>query len=442
MSARGLAIAVMLAVSAVSPAVAGQPAVGFDGRAIYRVDAEGGPSIGPATAPVTIVEFSDFLCGYCQRAAETIAELRLLYGEQIRVVYRHSLLDGVDGTLPAEAALAAEGQGRFWAFHDRVYAGERAPSRATLEAYAGEVGLDLPRFRRELEAGTHRSALRAQLAAAAALGVSSTPMFFVNGRPLSGAQPIGVFTRVIDEELGRAARAQAGGVAPAALYRELTRDGQTAAGALGPDAVEIGAEALDPARRYPAGLGLPVQRRGSDDALVTIVEFGDFLCGYCAKVQPTLAAMRAKYGADLRIVVRFLPLGGNPGGRQLAHAVLAAGEQGKFWQLHDALFAAGRLDGATAARAIAGLGLDTARFRAALADGRHRRVVTVDEAEGSRFGVRGTPTFFINGRVLVGAQPAAAFEEAIEAELARARALLRAGVPRADIYRRASEAAP
>jgi protein-disulfide isomerase len=408
--------------------------IGFDPRLVYDIPVDGAPALGPADAPVTIVEYSDFYCRYCRRAAATLADLQLLYGDKLRLVYHHNLLDPEDGSLPAEASLAARAQGRFWPFHDRLFAADAAPSREVMEGYARELGLDLARFRRDLDGHRHLGELRDELIAAARLGVSGTPMFFINGRPLSGAQPIGVFVDTIDRELAAADAVVASGVAPAEVYRHITASGSSTAGPLSDDADEIGPSELDPSRTYAVGLGLPSQRRGADDALVTVVEFSDFRCGYCARVEPTLAALRRKYGADLRLVQRFFPLGGSAESRFIAEAALAAGDQGKFWDYHDRLFAADQLDRATLERIAGDLGLDVARLSAALDQRRFMATVARDAAEGSRLGVRGTPTFFINGVPFIGAQPPAAFEQAIDAELAKARALVKRGVPRAEVY--------
>jgi protein-disulfide isomerase len=423
---RAYIVVPLTAIVLVALAGAARAERGFDGRLRYRVATEGAPSLGPADAPITIVVFSDFLCPPCARTSDTLADVRLIYGERVRVVHRTSLLDEVDGTLAAEGALAAAAQGRFWPFHDRLFRREHRGQAAVLLEVADEIGLDRARFRRELERGSHRAELGRELAVAAALGVSTLPMAFVNGVPLEGNQPLGVYARVIDAELARLAAGVGASVRPAEL---------PSAAELAPDAEPIGPRALDREATHAVGLGLPAQRQGDDDALVTIVEFADHRCGFCARAEGVVADLERTYGRDLRVVMRAFPVVGGPPAELAAEAALAAAEQGGFRRFRTAAFAAASLDRPALDAIGRALGLD-ARFGRALDERRYRRAVLLDRAEASRLGVRGTPTFFVNGRVLVGAQPREAFVALIDAELARARAELAAGTPRAELYRK------
>ena len=415
--------------------------VGFDVRARYHVAVAGAPARGPADALVTIVEFSDFQCQYCRMASEMVAELQRLYPHDLRVVYRHSLLDPEDGTLAAEASAAAAAQGRFWAFHDRLFAEDGHIDRAVLESCAREIGLDLGRFRRDLDDARFRSAVRAENREAEGLGVSSTPAFFVNGRPIVGARGLGAFLALIEQERAAAAALVSRGVPRRDVYQRLTTGGLRRAGPISAGADEVFEPRLDPMapENRAAGLGLPAERLGPDDALVTVVEFGDYRCGYCARMVPILAELKQQYGDDLRIVFRFLPLGGNPESRRLAEAAAAAGGQGRFWEMHSRLFAArGPIDRTSIEGAAAEIGLDLARYRAALDRRQFAAVVSRDAAEGALLGVHGTPNFFVNGEPVMGAASADQFRAVIDRKLAEARALVRRGVPRADVYREAT----
>ncbi len=428
----GLSLAGFLAAPA--PAAA---QVGFDLRATYRVPTDGAPARGPADALVTIVEFSDFQCRFCRIASETVAELQRLYPRDVRLVYRHSLLDPEDGTMAAEAAAAAAAQGRFWAFHDRVFAERARIDRAALERCAREVGLDLIRFRRDLDGGRYRSAVRDDSRRAAAFGVAATPVFFVNGRPLVGSRGIGPFVSLVEAERARAAALVARGVPRAEVSRRVVAGGLAAAGPIAAGADEPPAVELDPKSVHAVGLGEPAQRLGSDEALVTVVEFGDYRCGYCAAVQPVLAQLVQDYGDDLRLVFRHLPIGGNADSRRLAEVAAAAAEQGRFWPMHARLYAShGTLDRQAIEAIARDIGLDMARFRAALDRRRTADGVSRDAADGARIGVTGTPTFFINGTPLVGAAPPEMFRALIDRKMVEAIGLVKRGVPRAEIYGR------
>jgi protein-disulfide isomerase len=167
------------------------------------LDLAGAPSRGPANAPITLVEFSDFHCPYCQRVKPTIAELLARYPDKIRLVFKDLPLDSLHpaARAAAEAAQCANDQGKFWPFHDKVY--ERAPdaSPATLKAIATEVGLDVPAFEQCVSSRKHEATVQRSVDEAEGFGVTGTPAFFVNGRLIAGALPLDAFTRVIDEEL-------------------------------------------------------------------------------------------------------------------------------------------------------------------------------------------------------------------------------------------------
>jgi protein-disulfide isomerase len=168
---------------------------------------------------------------------------------------------------------------------------------------------------------------------------------------------------------------------------------------------------------------------GPSDAWVTIVEYSDFQCPYCAQVQPTLAALRSQYGNDVRIVFRNFPLSFHAMAAPAAVAAQCAGNQGHYWEFHDWLFAnqstalasASAFEAAAAAQATA-LGLDVGAWQACRADPATLAAVNADAASGASIGVRGTPTFAINGIPLVGAQPLSAFQCTVDAALARSRA--------------------
>ncbi len=176
------------------------------------VDPGDGPARGPKGAPVTIVEFSDFQCPYCVRAAPTVERIREVYGDRVRFVYR-------DMPLPmhplaakaAEAGACAADQGKFWEMHDRLFAASGKLEVAELKGYAGELGLDQTVFDSCLDSGQKEPLWKAGKAVAEGYGISGTPAFFVNGRLISGARPFEVFAEIIDDELARAARTKPAG---------------------------------------------------------------------------------------------------------------------------------------------------------------------------------------------------------------------------------------
>lgn len=164
----------------------------------------GRPARGPSNAPIQIVEFSDFECPFCFRANPTIAELFSAYGDRVRLVYRHFPLPNHPNARPAaEAAACANEQGRFWEYHDRLFANQARLGAADLKQHAAELGLDATKFNACVDSRRFQKEVDADIDAGQALGISGTPHFFINGRPLGGAQPFEHFKAVIDDELGR-----------------------------------------------------------------------------------------------------------------------------------------------------------------------------------------------------------------------------------------------
>jgi len=166
-----------------------------------------GPAKGPASAPVTIVEFSDYQCPFCIQAEKTVDEVLAAYPGKIKLVYR-------DFPLPmhplapkaAEASHCAEGQGKYWEMHDKMFAAQGKLEVPELKKYAREVGVDGDKFDKCLDGGDMAKVVNEHHQAGEKLGINGTPAFFINGRFLNGAQPIEEFKSLIDAELGTIAK--------------------------------------------------------------------------------------------------------------------------------------------------------------------------------------------------------------------------------------------
>lgn len=398
----------------------------FDKAAIYRVPRGTSPTEGPPTAPVTIVAWSDFSCGYCVRVQHTLDHLKRLYPGQLRFVHRTLPLDP-DNLVAAEAALAAAAQGRFVPMKDRLYAVGGRVDRPAVELFARELGLDLIRFRADLDTGVHRKAIEADTEDAVRLGVNGTPAFFVNGRALDGMHPLRAFAEVVDEELVRA-----GATATTADYDNLVVKGQPTA--MSPKLPEE-RDDLDPRQAYRVGMGLPGHQLGPDGAPVTIVVWSDFQCPFCARSAPIVAHVREKYGDKVRIVFRHFPMQSHRNALLAAEAAVAAAEQGKFWAFQDQIWGNfGRLDRADLETFAAAAKLDLGRFRVALETRKHRDAVVAEAATASALGVDGTPTMFINGFPVVGSKREPDLMAIIDTQLLHAERAVKAGLVEADVY--------
>jgi protein-disulfide isomerase len=160
------------------------------------------PMRGSKTAKVTIVEWSDFECPFCERGFAVVKKVEQAYGGNVRLVFRHQPLPMHEHARPAaEASMAAHEQGKFWEYHDKLFAHQQALDRASLDKYAAELGLDMAKFKAALDSKKFDAQIAADATEATSAGVDGTPTFFINGRRLVGAQPIEQFKAIIQEEL-------------------------------------------------------------------------------------------------------------------------------------------------------------------------------------------------------------------------------------------------
>jgi len=168
------------------------------------VDDPTAPSKGPASAPVTLVEFSDFQCPYCTRVNPAIRQAMEVYGDQLRVVFRQFPLNiHPQAQKAAEASLCANDQGKFWELHDAMFADQRNLAVPQIKEKAAAVGLEAAAFAACLDGDKYAAKVAADLAAGSAAGVNGTPALFVNGRFLSGAVPFEQIAKLVDDELAR-----------------------------------------------------------------------------------------------------------------------------------------------------------------------------------------------------------------------------------------------
>ena len=175
-------------------------------RPFFTVDVKGAPAWGKPDAPVTIVEFSDFQCPYCARGSKTLNTLKKKYGDRLRLVFKQTPLPmHKHAAKAAEASLCAEEQKEeyFWKLADQMFEHQNDLGDAALKKYAAAVGLDAAKFEQCLSSGRMTKRVQQDFAEAATLGIHSTPAYFVNGRLVSGSQPLEVFVKVIDRELKR-----------------------------------------------------------------------------------------------------------------------------------------------------------------------------------------------------------------------------------------------
>lgn len=367
---------------------------------------------GPSDAKVTIVEYGDYQCPYCARIETTLKALMESFDGDVRVCFRNNPLPFHPFAIPAaEAALAAGDQGRYWQMHNLLFSEQEDLSRETLDRLAGQLHLDMTRYHRAMDNLEHKALMDAEAATAREFAVKGTPVFFINGTRLNGAERQEVFKALVEIEINAADALIQNGTPRSAVYERLI-----AAGTPRSQVAETPPPTTTP-KTWPVTVGRAYVR-GNANAPVTIIAFMDFQCPYCSRASDTIKKVQERYGDKVRVAVKHNPLPFHGNARLAAKAALAAGEQGRFWEMYDKAYANQlALDRNTLLKHARSLNLDMARFEMDLGSDELDGIISEDMEQAKAVGAKGTPTFFINGRRLTGAQPLGAFVDLIDDEL-------------------------
>lgn len=376
-------------------------------------------SAGDPNAPVQIVEFTDYQCPFCQQyAVETFPTVFTEMIESGRAFYaiKDLPLDNLhsEAVVAATAARCAGEQEAYKEMHDAVFANQAvwggSGETAAINVFAdlaADLGLDSEELKSCIELGEQRDRVLANQQESLALGVNSTPTFYVNGYPLRGAQPFNVFESI--------AELIENGELEATLEAQMRQAYEQAQ-----------AQAAQP--QPPSGpVDIPIDGAhaiGDPNAPITIVEYTDFQCPFCSRhFEQTFSQLKENYidTGVVYYVFKDFPLTQiHPEAVLAANAARCAGDQDAYLAMHDALFSnQADWDRNPDAESLfnqyaAELGLDEALFATCLADGTYEDSIYADLNEGTSFGVNGTPAFFLNGYFLSGAQPYATFVDAVE----------------------------
>jgi len=412
------------------------------GAVAIDVVPHGMPSVGDVDALVTVLIISDFQCPFCSRVVPTLTKLLQNYGDRVRFVWANNPLPFHKQAMPAAlAALAAHRQGLFWAMHDKIFANQRKINKANLAVWAAEVGCDPDMWRQDLADPILRQQVLTEQRSANGVGARGTPSFLINGKKISGAQPYKRFATEIDQALQAAELHRDSGKSGMALVEAMwtERGGEKGARAFAWFMAGVDPPIKAPPRVRKASprpskfLNVPIHARdqiegNSRKALVTIVEFSDVQCPFCSRAAKTLKDLRKLYGDQVRIVYKHHPLSFHKRARPAHMAMIAAGKQGKFLQFREKAFANQRqLTDENFKRWAAELGLRSKRFERDRKSKGLDKTIQRDMELARSLGLRGTPSFVINGRSLRGAQPLARFRKVIDEEIAKAKASGRKG---------------
>ncbi len=174
----------------------------LDAEKQKQIAANDAPSYGPVDSKVTIVEFSDFQCPFCSKAATAVKDLKAKYGTKVHFVFRQFPLSfHQNAHLAAEAALAAAAQGKFWEFHDKVFENQKAIERANLETYAKEIGVKLDAFKKALDGGEFKAKVDSDVKLGGEVAVQGTPTMFLNGKRVQNPTDTAAVSKMIDDAL-------------------------------------------------------------------------------------------------------------------------------------------------------------------------------------------------------------------------------------------------
>lgn len=357
------------------------------------------PSKGPQDAVITMTEFADFHCHFCKQVASTLDQVFANFPGKIQFIFRHYPLSKTPGTgsfLTHEAAVCAQEQGKFWEYHDAIFGSPNvSQGEADLLNLAKNLGLDENQFQACLKSGRSRSFIEEDIKEGDQRGVQGTPVIFLNDQTVEGAYPYEHFVSVIE------------GILDPSKAKAVPPPSQVA-----------------PAGPPPVAQFNDLEDRptlGSKQAPITLVEFSDFYCPFCGRVEPTLEQLEKNYAGKIRRVWRHYPLAFHTGADRVHEASECAHEQGKFWPYHKKLFErqGSPFNDDALIKLAKELDLDKKKFEKCLKSGKYKALVQKEIAKGTEAGVQGTPAVFVNGQLVSGAQPYEAFDQLIKKELAK-----------------------
>ena len=309
------------------------------------------PSVEPE---VTIVEFSDFMCPYCSKMVPVIDKLVHSYPGKIRLIVKDFPLELHPGSeLAHEACLASKAQNKYWEMYHLLFANQQHLQRSDLLQYAKQLHLDMAKFETSLNTHKYKSAILESVAEGKALGVTATPTFFMTGRKVEGAQSFPSLQERVQAALG---------------MDQLPHDDNSGQG-------------LKLAEVNVANA--PV--RGSPDAAVTITEYADFQCPFCASARSSVDQVLREYPGRVKFVFKSFPLDFHADSKLAHQAALAAGKQEKFWEMHDLIFARQNTIKRDDLFAMAkSLGLEMDRFARDVESEEVRAQIDAEHTEGQR----------------------------------------------------------
>jgi len=360
---------------------------------VFRVPLAHSPAVGPSSALVTIVEFSELACASCGRTDLALRAIRARYGDGVRLVWKDKPLAAQAAAEPAaQAALevrAEKGDAAFWRLHDRFVdrsgdlAADGAAGLDAIVAMAADVGGRADEVRRAMREHRYKEEIDHDVDLAEDLEAESTPTLFVNGRRVEGAPPRETLERIVEEESRHGRELVEAGIPAESLYETIV------AGGPGP---------WEPVWKPLVALPPGDPMLGTPSAAVTVHVWSDYQCAHCLAVERMTSSVRAAHGARVRFVWHDLPLPRHADARRMALAAREAQAQKGapgFWEMHDRI--ARHPDVPTSADLDAfarAMRLDPARWTAREGTA-NARALEADERAARDEGITETPAFLV-----------------------------------------------
>ena len=358
-----------------SPAPAAAPSAPSDPNQIWRVTTHADDAkLGPDSAAVRVVVFGAFGNMESSEFAPAINQAAKAFGDKVQIRFKHKVIPAPhpDSVVAAEASAAANAQGKFWAFFDKLMP-NTAIDRGGIDAAAKAAGVDMARFTKELDGGKYRGQVLRDSLLTNEVAAHSYPNILVNGVRLKTKTFDGL-KALIDEQMGKSGGKK---------YDDIVKDGKTFEQTGGP------------AAKFDID-GSPIL--GRKEAKIEVAVFEDFQCPFCSKIAPTVKEFQKRFPNDVKIVYKHMPLDIHADAQGASEASMAALAQGKFWEYHDILYANQQaLTRPDLEKYAQQAGLDMARFKKDLDGGVGKSVISRDMREGQNAGVSGTPSVYING---------------------------------------------
>ncbi len=429
------------------------------------------PWRGNRNAVVVIAIMSDFQCPWAKRVSPILTSLVKKYPKDLKVVWFDFPLrmhkQAMIAAIAGRSVFAQGGNQQFWRFHDKVFANSKSISKNSLADWAKEAGANGDEVKRALEAGQIRKFIEGNMRRAQMIGVRGTPTLFVNGVRYKGRRSVELFSKIIDAEINTARQAIKAGKTTRQQYYATLLGGER-----GRQLVKAGAASkagkrakrkrrkLDPKIIYRIPVSKDDAYKGAKRPLVTMVLWSDFQCPYCRYMACTMEEVLRKYRKTVRLVYRHNPMSFHHNAMSAAEAVEAAlaqkGRRG-FWRMYAKLFPIKycprntskykihqwlakikdrhpKLTRSTLRGFAKKVRLRMSRFQKAMDSHAHRARIKAQADTAKKLGARGTPALFVNGRYVRGYRNFAKLKIVIDAELSKARRLVKSGVSKRKLY--------